>query len=63
MRDRSGRRVSAVDYGHVDGSGKTRYAGLEHRHCNRSDGATRGNLARRSSRSVTAVPLPTSRRW
>jgi hypothetical protein len=34
------------DLGHVPGSGKTAYRGLEHRHCNRSEGAASGNRAR-----------------
>jgi len=48
MTDRRGRRVSAVDLGHVDGTNKTRYQGLEHRHCSRSAGATLGNRMRGS---------------
>src|SRR6266851_3395817 len=35
------------DLGHIPGTGKTAYRGLEHRRCNRSTGATWGNLTRR----------------
>jgi len=49
--------VSAVDLGHVDGSGKTMYQGLEHRRCSRSAGAALGNRMRgRASRWRTARP-------
>ena len=55
MTDRRGRRVSSVDLGHVDGSGKTQYQGLEHRHCSRSAGSTMGNRMRGMRRlAVTA---------
>lgn len=59
MTDRRGRTVSAVDLGHVDGTGKTMYRGLEHRHCNRSSGAAYGNRTRRR----TPAAWITSRRW
>jgi hypothetical protein len=58
MADRRGRTVSAVDLGHVDGTGKTAYAGLEHRFCSRSAGATMGNRMRGLTRQWA-----TSRRW
>jgi hypothetical protein len=58
MTDRRGRIVSAVDLGHVDGSGKTAYQGLEHRWCSRSAGATMGNRMRGLTRQWA-----TSRRW
>jgi hypothetical protein len=58
MTDRRGRTVSAVDLGHVDGSGKTAYAGLEHRFCSRSAGAKLGNRMRGQARQWA-----TSRRW
>jgi hypothetical protein len=47
------------DLGHVDGD-KSRYAGPEHRYCNRSSAAARGNRAR--ARRVS-VDLRTSRLW
>lgn len=40
------RPSEAWDLGHVDGD-KSRYAGPEHRACNRSAGATFGNVRRR----------------
>ncbi len=58
MLDRKGRIVSAVDLGHVDGSGKTAYQGLEHRHCSRSAGARMGNRMRGRTRRWQA-----SRQW
>ena len=58
MTDRIGRRVSAVDLGHVDGTGKTQYQGLEHRRCSRSAGARMGNRMRGMRVRVTA-----SREW
>jgi hypothetical protein len=45
------------DLGHVPGD-KTRWRGLEHRHCNRSTGATYGNLLRRYPQ-----PWRASRDW
>ena len=56
--DRRGRVVSAVDLGHVDGSGKTAYQGLEHRRCSRSAGAAMGNRMRGLTRQWA-----TSRQW
>ena len=58
MVDRRGRTVSAVDLGHVDGSGKRLYQGLEHRRCSRSAGATMGNRMRGLTRQWA-----TSRQW
>ena len=58
MVDRRGLTVSAVDLGHVDGSGKTAYAGLEHRYCSRSAGAAMGNRMRGLTRQWA-----TSRQW
>jgi hypothetical protein len=58
MVDRRGRTVSAVDLGHVDGSGKTAYQGLEHRRCSRSAGAAMGNRMRGQVRQWA-----TSRQW
>lgn len=58
MTDRRGRTVSAVDLGHVDGTSKTRYQGLEHRRCSRSAGATLGNR----QRGMTAT-WRSSRQW
>lgn len=64
MTDRRGRTVSAVDLGHVDGTNKTAYQGLEHRHCSRSAGARLGNQMRGIARHPErAVRLLTSRRW
>lgn len=60
MLDRKGEIVSAVDLGHVDGSGKTMYQGLEHRYCSRSAGARLGNRMRGMRRRAR---LATSRRW
>ena len=61
MVDRRGRTVSAVDLGHVDGSGKTAYQGLEHRACSRRAGQrmTTAILNGRSGGRRWA----TSRRW
>lgn len=59
MTDRRGRRVSAVDLGHVDGTGKTIYGGLEHRFCNRSAGAALGNRMR----GMMRVRATASRAW
>lgn len=42
--DRSGRRMSAIHLGHNDD--RTAWTGLEHAHCNLSDGARRGNAMR-----------------
>jgi hypothetical protein len=64
MTDRRGRTVSAVDLGHVDGTRKTMYQGLEHRYCSRSSGATLGNQMRGITRHPDrAARLLTSRRW
>jgi hypothetical protein len=68
-----GRRVSAIHLGHTDD--RTAYRGLEHAHCNLSDGATRGNRMRGQRRAITKTaisstyavtippPLRTSRQW
>jgi hypothetical protein len=65
MTDRRGRTVSAVDLGHVDGTAKTMYQGLEHRRCSRSAGAALGNRMRGMQRATAGIarPLRTSRRW
>ena len=47
-----------LDLGHDDAD-PARYTGLEHRHCNRSAGATLGNRRRQR----TAAPTPHSRVW
>ena len=60
--DRSGRRMSAIHLGHSDD--RTRWTGLEHAHCNLSDGATRGNRMRETARQDrTAVRVRHSRTW
>ena len=54
-----------MDLGHVDGSSKRQYSGLEHRHCNRSAGARRGNRQRglRRHGMVTVSAWTPSRNW
>ena len=54
-----GSRESIVDLGHVDGTGKTQYQGLEHRRCSRSAGATLGNRMR----GMMRVRVTASRVW
>ncbi len=59
--------TATLDGGHADGHERARGGGalpdaLEHRHCNRSAGATYGHTLRAAKRQV-AAPLPTSRRW
>jgi hypothetical protein len=63
MTDRRGRTVSAVDLGHVDGSGKTAYQGLEHRRCSRSAGASLGNRQRGDARHPERAPWRSARQW
>lgn len=64
MRTRAGAVVSAVDLGHRDGTGKTQYAGLEHRYCSRSAGAALGNRQRGQRRAWrTQAPWQPPRRW
>lgn len=48
-----------MDLGHIDGSGKQAYAGLEHMQCNRAAGARLKN-ARYKVMTVTWRP---SRNW
>jgi len=44
MLDRRGRKVSAIHLAHTPD--RTGYEGLQHAHCNTSEGAARGNRAR-----------------
>jgi hypothetical protein len=44
-----------LDLGHLDGTAKTAYAGLEHRRCNRQAGAREGNRQRGRDGSITRV--------
>lgn len=46
-------RAQDLDLGHVEGSGKTMYEGLQHSTCNRSSGARFGNQLRGRDGSVT----------
>lgn len=69
---RTGRKVSAIELDHTpDRAG---YRGLAHAHCNRSDGARRGNSMRGQRRAAAKAagtrpqtaspgPLRTSRQW
>lgn len=58
MRDKHGRKISAIDLGHLDGD-KTRYQGLEHAtQCNRAAGGRRSGQLRRARKRWL-----TSRTW
>jgi len=61
---RSGRKVSAIHLAHTPD--RTGYEGLQHAHCNTSEGASRGNRMR-GQRKAAARTLPaqlrTSRAW
>ena len=64
MVDRRGRTVSAVDLGHVDGSGKTAYQGLEHQSCSRRAGQQMtAAILRARHGGGQARQWATSRRW
>jgi hypothetical protein len=45
--------LQALDLGHVEGSGKRLYEGLQHAKCNRSSGAKYGNQLRGRDGTVT----------
>ena len=51
-----------MDLGHIDGSAKQRYAGLEHKHCNRAAGARWRNMKQRYTRNSPA-PSPAPQPW
>lgn len=63
MVDRRGRIVSAVDLGHVDGSGKRLYQGLEHRYCSRSAGQRMTTAILNGRSGGQQRQWATSRRW
>src|SRR5215472_7037616 len=44
----TGHRISTVDLAHTPD--RTAYEGLQHRRCNRAEGATRGNLLRNAAK-------------
>jgi hypothetical protein len=50
-----GPRVSVVDLGHTPG--RDAYTGLEHRWCNRAEGATRGNQSRGQAKRWAAARI------
>jgi hypothetical protein len=53
----TGRIISLVDLGH--NADRTAWTGLEHRRCNRGEGASRGNRIRRPA----AYGWASARRW
>jgi hypothetical protein len=55
--------IQALDLGHEDGSGKTRYVGLEHATCNRVAGAKFGNRLRGRDGTITRQRERRRRRW
>jgi hypothetical protein len=55
--------IQALDLGHVEGSGKTKYEGITHATCNRSSGAKFGNQLRGRDGSVTRARQRWRRRW
>jgi hypothetical protein len=63
MVDRRGRIVSAVDLGHVDGSGKTAYQGLEHRVCSRRAGQRMTTAILNARHGGQVRQWATSRQW
>lgn len=62
--DSTGRKVSAIDLGHLDG--KAGYRGLEHRGCNRRDGQAKTTAILRARGSVMTarqVAAVRARQW